>query len=337
MLEAVREAAEGKMFLEKEYSDATMKLCEYLEEDGKAVEATDIIQEIQIETYGSLETKDKLIFILYQMKLVLLRRDFVRCQILSRKISKRAIGGEGLEKLKIEFYQFMIRYFIHEKMILDVCKSYQIIYDTINKAEGDLAEELKDAYWVKLKKNSFDCFLIYLLISPYDNEKVDLMNITKKNYARGLEDSAELSQYVNKLLTYELMPLNEAQIKQSMEKYDPFKEGVTENQQSHMREFLRQLIQHNLRVVEKYYCRINIKTLSKLIGVPEDRTEQELCDMVVNKRIQAKINRLEWQVTFKKGEPSTEQTLESWNGDIRSLLAKVEETCHLINREKIIH
>jgi mannosyltransferase OCH1-like enzyme len=35
------------------------------------------------------------------------------------------------------------------------------------------------------------------------------MNITKANYARGLEESAELSQYVNKLLTYELMPLNE--------------------------------------------------------------------------------------------------------------------------------
>lgn len=65
MLEALREAGEGKMFLEKEYSDATMTLCQYLEEDGKAEEATDIIQEIQIETYGSLEVKDKLIFILY--------------------------------------------------------------------------------------------------------------------------------------------------------------------------------------------------------------------------------------------------------------------------------
>jgi hypothetical protein len=87
----------------------------------------------------------------------------------------------------------MIRYFVHEKMILDVCKSYQIIYDTINKAEGDLAEDFKDAYWVKLKKNSFDSFLIYLLISPYDNEKVELMNSTKANYARGLEESSELS------------------------------------------------------------------------------------------------------------------------------------------------
>lgn len=271
------------------------------------------------------------------MKLVLMRRDFVRCQILSRKISRRHLNEAGLEKLKIEFYQFMIRYYVHEKMILDVCKSYQTIYDTINKAEGDLAKELVETDGGRMKKSSFDGFLIYLLISPYDNEKVDLMNIAKASYARGLEESAELGQYVNKLLTYELMPLNEDTIKAQMAKYEPFQEGVTENHQSHMREFLRQLIQHNLRVVEKYYCRINIRTLSKLIGVPEERAEQELCDMVVNKRIAAKINRLEWQVTFKKSNKSTEGVLENWNGDINALLDKVEQTCHLINREKITH
>ena len=46
MLETLREACEGKMFLEREYSQATKTLCEYLEEDGKADEATKIIQEI---------------------------------------------------------------------------------------------------------------------------------------------------------------------------------------------------------------------------------------------------------------------------------------------------
>ena len=34
------------MFLELEYSNATATLCKYMEEDGKADEATDIIQEI---------------------------------------------------------------------------------------------------------------------------------------------------------------------------------------------------------------------------------------------------------------------------------------------------
>lgn len=108
MLESVREACEGKMFLEREYSQATNTLCKYLEEDGKAEEGTKIIQEIQIETYGSLEVAEKVEFILYQMKLVLMRRDFVRCQILSRKISKRHLAEKGLEKFKIQYYKFMI-------------------------------------------------------------------------------------------------------------------------------------------------------------------------------------------------------------------------------------
>mmetsp|Transcript_5451 Transcript_5451/g.8489 ORF Transcript_5451/g.8489 Transcript_5451/m.8489 type:complete len:89 (+) Transcript_5451:959-1225(+) len=87
------------------------------------------------------------------------------------------------------------------------------------------------------------------------------------------------------------MPLNEGEIEKQVAVFDPFKEE-TENHQSHLREFVRQLIQHNLRVIEKYYSRIRISTLSRLIGVNEQRTEVELADMVVNKRVAAKINRL---------------------------------------------
>lgn len=65
MLETIREACEGKMFLEREYANATLTLCKYLEEDGKTEESTKIVQEIQIETYGSLEVKEKVEFILY--------------------------------------------------------------------------------------------------------------------------------------------------------------------------------------------------------------------------------------------------------------------------------
>lgn len=84
-------------------------------------------------------------------------------------------------------------------------------------------------------------------------------------------------------------------------------------------------------MIEKYYSKIRISTLSRLIGVPEDRAEQELGDMVVNKRIQAKINRLAWEVTFKKKNQTANEHLDDWNSNIKSLLDKVEQTCHLIN------
>lgn len=86
-----------------------------------------------------------------------------------------------------------------------------------------------------------------------------------------------------------------------------------------------------------YYSRIKIATLANLIGVSQERAETELCDMVVHKRISAKINRLEWVVQFIKKQKGTEQNLEAWNKDIKVLLAKVENTCHLINREKMVH
>jgi len=103
LLETLREASDGKMFLEREYSTCTTKLVNMLEEDAKIDEAAKIIQEIAIETYGSLEQKEKVEFILYQMKLVLARNDFVRCQILSRKISNKALNEDGLQAFKIRF------------------------------------------------------------------------------------------------------------------------------------------------------------------------------------------------------------------------------------------
>lgn len=90
-------------------------------------------------------------------------------------------------------------------------------------------------------------------------------------------------------------------------------------------------------MIEKYYSRIKISTLSRLIGVNTDRAEQEICDMVVNNSVSAKINRMEGIVSFNKKKSGTEEMLEVWNKDLKSLLTKVENTCHLINREKMIH
>ena len=54
-------------------------------------------------------------FILYQMKLVLQRQDFVRVQIMSRKISRRHLNDKGLEKQKVQYFVYMTKYYIHEK------------------------------------------------------------------------------------------------------------------------------------------------------------------------------------------------------------------------------
>ena len=42
-------------------------------------------------------------------------------------------------------------------------------------------------------------------------------------------------------------------------------------------------------------------------------------------------------MVFKKKNQSTEGKLQEWNCNLKNLLDKVETTCHLINREKIIY
>lgn len=59
LLASIREACEGKMYAEREYADCTRKQVEMFEQDGKIDEAAKIIQEIQIETYGSLQAEEK--------------------------------------------------------------------------------------------------------------------------------------------------------------------------------------------------------------------------------------------------------------------------------------
>lgn len=124
MILTLKEVSEGKIFLEREYSKVIRILCEMYEADGEAEKATNIIQDIQIETYGSIETKEKIEFILYQMKLVHMRRDFVRLQIMSRKLAKKQLAIAGFEHLKVEYYHFLVKYHIHEKMYLEIAKNF---------------------------------------------------------------------------------------------------------------------------------------------------------------------------------------------------------------------
>ena len=228
----------------------------------------------------------------------------------------------------------MVQYYIHEKQLMQVCKSYQTIFDTFNKADAELLKTLDPTS--ERKKAAFRNFVIYLLVSPYDNEKVDMLNIVESMYPRELEQEDLLAKFVRKFLTFELLPFNEDQIEQQMLVFEPFQEG-TRNHKNHLRELLRQLVQHNVRVIEKYYSRIGLERLSQLVGVSVERAEAELGDMVVNNRISAKINRLAGIVVFQQRKKFTNEALDAWNYDLKTTLDKIEQTCHLINREKVVH
>lgn len=124
---------------------------------------------------------------------------------------------------------------------MEVAKAYQTIYDTIKKASLDeILNATMDPTGAE-KTKSFQNFVLYLLVSPYTEDKVSLLKVLEKTYARELEAEELLTKFVRKFLTFEICPFNEAEVEQQMLKFEPFLES-TKNSKTHLIELFRQMI-----------------------------------------------------------------------------------------------
>ena len=133
------------------------------------------------------------------------------------------------------------------------------------------------------------------MLSTHSNEKVDLLNLVVAKYPRELDtpQTEPLAKFLRRFLSSELVPFDATQVETEVRGFEPFREDITEHASTHRQEFLRQLIQHNIRTIQMYYSRIRLSRLAQLVGVSSDLAERELCDMVVKKTgVAAKINRM---------------------------------------------
>lgn len=76
--------------------------------------------------------------------------------------------------------------------------------------------------------------------------------------------------------------------------------------------------------------------MASLLDLDIPETEKHLSKLVVNKAVYARINRLSGVVVFRKAQTPSDN-LNQWSSDIESLLKIVENTCHLIQRENMVH
>lgn len=129
----------------------------------------------------------------------------------------------------------MVYYYIHERMTLEAAKAYQTIYDTLH-ANPDLLDPSGDDRVI-----AFQNFIIYLMLSPHTNEKVDLMNIVNSMYTRQLDNPAHdlLAKFLRRFLSTELLPFEAREVEEGVKVLEPFREDTTEHAATHMQEFLR--------------------------------------------------------------------------------------------------
>ncbi|KAJ5624548.1 hypothetical protein N7510_000857 [Penicillium lagena] len=361
VIETLRTVTEGKIFVEVERARVTRILSNIKKTQGDLNSAADILCELQVETFGSMSRREKTEFILEQVALCIERGDWTQAQILSRKINKRYFSRkqkktpEQIEKLKKEaeerektrgpdeppmevdddvtdlklrYYDQQITLANHDYKYLEVCKNYREVLDT--EAVENNPEQLRAA---------LARIVYYIVLSPYDNEQSDLLH--------RIQQDSRLSQVpmearLVKLFTVpELMrwPMVAEQFGPHLcgtDVFDAEAKQSTEND-AHRRwqDLRKRVIEHNVRVVAKYYTRIQMGRLTQLLDLTEEETEKYISDLVTSKTIYAKIDRPARLVNFAKPRDA-DDVLNEWSSDMKSLLGLLERIDHLITKEEMM-
>eukprot|EP00812_Abedinium_dasypus_P000377 NODE_1044_length_1258_cov_372.035744.p1 GENE.NODE_1044_length_1258_cov_372.035744~~NODE_1044_length_1258_cov_372.035744.p1 ORF type:complete len:388 (+),score=178.03 NODE_1044_length_1258_cov_372.035744:118-1164(+) len=324
LLRTLANVTDGKIFVEVEKARLTRMMADKLEAEGKIEEAANHLLEVAVEAFGAMERREKTEYILNQMRLVLMKKDFVRTQIISKKINPKLLDAEDFQDLKLQYYEYLIQYWLHEGKYLDVSKSYLAIYKT------KLTQE-DESRW----KPALRAYALYLALSPYDNEQSDMMHRLDTIEVKKLEKMPEVKQLVKTFLKKEIAPwplADEAELLQNEAFTDSPHAGGAERWTL----LRKRITQHNIKVISEYYDQIRTKRLCELLRLSDTEAEQELSELVCSKFVHAKIDRPAGTVKFGQKQTYTDR-LNEWSGSITKMLDLVEDTCHLIQKEQMVH
>jgi len=301
------------------------------EEEGKISDAANVLQELQVETYGSMEKREKVELILEQMRYCLAKNDYIRTQIISKKINTKFFEDESTHDLKILFYTRMIELDQHESAYLSICRHLRAMLNTPN-IQAD-AEK---------KKHLHRCAVLYLVLSPYDNEQSDLLHRMLED--RALEDIPSYKTLLELFKNQELISWNDlvrdrgAELK-GQNPGSP-QTGVFDEHAAfglkrwqHLKD---RVVEHNIRIMAKYYTKVSLSRMAQLLDLKSEEVEEVLCNMVVAGTVTARTDRPAGIVSFQETKDPSE-LLNDWSHNLNSLMSLIARTTHLINKEEMVH
>ena len=349
-------------------------------EQGDLNAAADILCELQVETFGSMERREKTEFILEQVSLCIEKGDWTQAGILSRKIGtkyfsrkpkrtpeqvekekkereekekKRSADDPPLEKeddvtdLKLRYYEQQITLAKHDDKYLDACKHYRQVLDT--ESVEDNAEQLQAVclrIWFFFRYDFNDIYQVlqrviyYIILAPHNNEQSDLLHRVHSDTRNSLIPPE--AQLLKLFTVPELMrwPIVAEQFGPHLCTTDVFDASASESSvepKAHQRwqDLRKRVIEHNVRVVAKYYTRIQMGRLTQLLDLDEEETESYISQLVTAKTVYAKIDRPARVVSFAKTRDADE-VLNEWSGSMKSLLGLLERIDHLITKEEMM-
>ncbi|CAI5440776.1 unnamed protein product [Caenorhabditis angaria] len=335
LIETLRTVTAGKIYVEVERARLTSMVVRKLEAEGKIDEAATMLLELQVETYGSMDMKEKVEYLLEQMRFSLVRNDFIRASIISKKINIKFFNKtetDEVQNLKLKFYELMVKIGLHDGSYLDVCRHFRAIHDTPKIKDDSLkaSAALRSA-------------VVYCCLAPHDNEQWDLLN--RIAIQREIESVPEYKLILDLFINQELISYKST-IVAKYEKllrrgtsnspdtgiFDTSKEGEKRWSDLHLR-----VGEHNMRMIAKYYTQITFDRLAELLDFPIEEMESFVCNLIVTGQIVgAKLHRPSRIVNLRVQKANIEQ-LDIWANNVQQLTDTLNKVSHLILKEQMVH
>lgn len=326
LIETLRAVTEGKIYVEVERARLTNRLAKIKEEDGDISGATAVMLELQVETYGSMSRLEKASLILEQMRLCLAKRDFMRTQIIAKKINVKFFNDENDEEtqtLKLKYYDLMMELARHEGWHLELCRHNRAVLET---------PAVKDD--PKKRHTALSRAVLYLVLASHEPEQADLTHrlLTDKLLDEIPTYKELLRLFVNpELIKWSgLCEIYERELRATEVFTASTEEGC-----KRWTDLRNRVVEHNIRIMAKYYTKITLTRMAELLDLPVEETEACLCSLVETGVINARTDRPAGVVRFT-GTQEPAALLDAWAASLSKLMSLVNHTTHLIHQEEML-
>ena len=178
---------------------------------------------------------------------------------------------DDVTDLKLRYYTQQVTLAKHEDKYLEVCKHYRAVLDT------ESVENRKDQLESCLQR-----VIYFVILAAYDNEQSDLLHRVAAD-TRNIQNVPQDAALLKLFTVPELMkwPMVEEEFGEHLCSTDIFskteektKEDPEGKAHQRWKDLRKRVIEHNVRVVAKYYTRIQFSRLTNLLDLSEDETEQ---------------------------------------------------------------
>jgi 26S proteasome regulatory subunit N5 len=322
------EVTEGRIFVETERARIKLYESQLKEQEGKVDEACLILQEEQVEIIGTMDIREKTAYILEQMRLVLLRNDYIRLAIIAKKINPKIINGdETLRDLKLQYYEYLILHYMHEEEWTETSDCFRNILETPELDSARAMEALVGT-------------VVFLLLAPLSDSQLSKLTTLLAKEKRRLDDVPAVRDLAKSFLGNALIrsvDVSVAKISNIFGEWQLHADRGIGSGRSRLELLEKRVVQFNLvKVLSKFYSRIRLDRLEQILSIPVDRVEVEITELVTEKAIRLKIDRPAGIVLFHP-RISPQVKLDEWAGNINRALDLVESTTNLIQKEIQLH